>query len=211
MGMLAGNGLAVLLFALEFVLFSVSPESALAVGLPSLLFVPFCIGLVAAWVWRPLELGIGAVLLHSMSCLFLGLIIGTVVFHEGAICLVIVSPILYGGLVAGALTGRVWFRKNRDRANLCLAPVFVLAIVAEPALRSRHTSVVADEIRIAAPPARVWPHVLIRPATGSSAPAFPIQWKPPMTAILPALIAPAGSAAGPRSRNWWQKSTPDGA
>jgi len=159
-GMLAGNGLAVLLFALEFVLFSVSPESALAVGLPSLLFVPFCIGLVAAWVWRPLELGIGAVLLHSMSCLFLGLIIGTVVFHEGAICLVIVSPILYGGLVAGALTGRVWFRKNRDRANLCLAPVFVLAIVAEPALRSRHTSVVADEIRIAAPPARVWPHVL---------------------------------------------------
>ena len=159
-GMFAGNGVAVLLFALVYVLFSVSPESAMAVGLPSLLFVPFCVGLTAAWVWRPLELGIGAVLLHSLSCMLLGLGIAAVVFQEGAICLVIVSPILYGGTIAGALTGRVWFRKDRDRVNLCLAPVFLLAIVAEPALRARHTSVCADEIRIAAPPTRVWPHVL---------------------------------------------------
>src|SRR5437762_2408014 len=159
-GMFAGNGVAVLLFALVYLLFSVSPESATLVAWPSLLFVPFCIGLTAAWVWRPLVLGIGAVLLHSLSCMLLGLGIAAVVFHEGAICLVIVSPILYGGMIAGALTGRVWFRKGRDRVNLCLAPLFVLAIVAEPALRARHTSVVTDEIRIAAPPARVWPHVL---------------------------------------------------
>jgi len=158
--MLAGNGVAVLLIALGYVLLSVSPQSAVAVGLPSLLFVPFCIGLAAAWVWRPLELGIGAVLLHSLLCMLLGLLIAAVALHEGAICLVIVSPILYGGMIAGALTGRVWFRKDRDRVNLCLAPVFVLAIVAEPALRARHTSVVTDEIRIAVPPTRVWPHVL---------------------------------------------------
>ncbi len=160
LGMLAGNGVAVLLIALGYVLLSVSPQSAVAVGLPSLLFVPFCIGLAAAWVWRPLELGIGAVLLHSLLCMLLGLLIAAVALHEGAICLVIVSPILYGGMIAGALTGRVWFRKDRDRVNLCLAPVFVLAIVAEPALRARHTSVVTDEIRIAVPPTRVWPHVL---------------------------------------------------
>src|SRR5438067_86428 len=62
LGMLVGNGAGVLLLALGYVLFSVSPESATAVSLPSLLFVPFCIGLAAAWVWRPLELGIVAVL-----------------------------------------------------------------------------------------------------------------------------------------------------
>lgn len=158
--MLAGNGAAVLLFALGYALFSVSPESAVVVGLPSLLFVPFCIGLTAAWVWRPLKLGIGAVLWYSLFCLLLGLIIAVVVFHEGAICLVILSPILYGGISAGAFTGRMCFRKDRDRVNLCLAPLLVLAIVAEPALRAPHTSVVTDEIRIAAPPSKVWPHVL---------------------------------------------------
>ena len=159
-GMLAGNGVAVLLFALANWLFSVAPEPAMVAALPSLLSVPFCIGLSAAWVWRTLALGIGAVLLHSLFCMLLGIVIAIVVFHEGAICLVIVSPILYAGIVAGAITGWVWFRKNRNRVNLCLAPVFMLAIAAEPAVRTPHTSVVTDEIRIAAPPAKVWPHVL---------------------------------------------------
>jgi uncharacterized protein YndB with AHSA1/START domain len=158
--MLAGNGVAAVLVALEGVLVHFFPASAVAVGLPSLLFVPFCVGLTAAWIWRPLELRIGAVLLHSMSCLFLGLFTAAEIFREGVICLIIISPILYGGMLAGALTGRLWFRKNRDRVNLCLAPVLVLAIAAEPALRAPHTSLVTDQISIAAPPARVWPHVL---------------------------------------------------
>ena len=159
-GMLAGNGVAVVLVALEAVLVHFIPESAASVGLPSLLFVPFCAGLTAAWIWSPLELRIGSVLLHSMSCLFLGLFTAAAIFREGIICLVIISPILYGGMIAGALTGRIWFRKNRDRVNLCLAPVLVLAVTAEPALRAPHRSLVTDQIHIAAPLSRVWPHVL---------------------------------------------------
>ena len=159
-GIFVGNGVAIVLVALGGFLFSFLPDSAVTVGLPSLLFVPFCVGLTAAWIWKPLELGIRAVLWHSMWCLFLGLFTAALVFHEGVICLVIVSPILYGGISAGALTGRFWFRQSHDRMNLCLAPVLVLAIVAEPALRAPHESVVTDQIRIAAPPARVWPHVL---------------------------------------------------
>ena len=49
LGMIAGNGVAVLLFGLGYVLFYFSPGSAVAAGLPSLLFIPFCIGLTAAW------------------------------------------------------------------------------------------------------------------------------------------------------------------
>ena len=120
LGMLVGNGVGVLILALGYVLFSVSPESATAVGLPSLLFVPFGIGLAAAWVWRPLELGIVAVLWHSLTCTLLGLVIAAGVFREGVICLIIISPILYCGVISGALTGRVWFRKDRDGVNLCV-------------------------------------------------------------------------------------------
>jgi hypothetical protein len=160
LGMVAGNAFAVLLIALGRFLFSLTAVSSLLAGLPSLLLVPFSIGLIAAWVWKRLELGIGEVLLHSFSCTALGLIIAIGVMHEGAICLVIISPILYGGIAAGALTGRVWFRKDRDRLNLCLAPVLALAIIAEPAVHTPHMSVVTDEIRIAAPPSKIWPHVL---------------------------------------------------
>lgn len=48
--------------------------------------------------------------------------------------------------------------------HLCLAPLLLLAVAGEPSLRGPHESVVTDEIRIAAPPAKVWPHVLAFPA-----------------------------------------------
>ncbi len=82
------------------------------------------------------------------------------VFHEGIVCLIMASPILYAGVLAGAMAGRAWFSRKNDTLNYCLAPLAMLAIAAEPMLRSPHTGVVTDEIQIAAPPAGVWPHVL---------------------------------------------------
>ena len=165
-GMLAGNaagGLACLLAA-GLNRLGHGDEWFLKIAYPSLLLIPFAMGLVAAWVWRPLELRIGQALLHSLSCTVLGLGAAFLVFREGAVCLVIVSPILYAGTVAGALTGRAWFRKSNDRLNLCLAPLFLFAVAAEPSLRGTHVGVATDEIRIAAPPSKVWPHVLAFPA-----------------------------------------------
>src|ERR1051325_6682527 len=60
-GIFVGNGVAIVLVALGGFLFSFLPDSAVTVGLPSLLFVPFCVGLTAAWIWKPLELGSAAV------------------------------------------------------------------------------------------------------------------------------------------------------
>ena len=137
-----------------------SPEFRELVTYPSLLLIPFIIGLVAAYVWKPLELRVGGTLLHSLSCTLFGLGAAWIFMREGIVCLLIVSPILYFGVAAGALTGRVWFRVKRDRLNLCIAPLLILAVAAEPTLRGPHTGVVTDEIRIAAPPSKVWPHVL---------------------------------------------------
>ena len=159
-GMLLGNVVGLLLVWLAIKAVSLIPNSEFVVNVPSLLLVPFCIGLTAAMVWNPLQLSISNVLRHSRCCTGLGLCLAFFVFREGSICLIIVSPILYAGVLAGALTGRVWFRQDRTKLNLCLAPVIALAIIAEPSMRAPHSSVVTDEIRIAAPPSKVWPHVL---------------------------------------------------
>jgi hypothetical protein len=166
--MVAGNAVGGLACLIAFLLCSVlrkpgeglEGEAIAFVVYPSLIAIPFAIGLTAAWVWRPLDLGIGQTLLHSLSCLVLGLAAAWLFLGEGTICLVIVSPILYGGILAGALAGRAWLRKSNDRLNLSLAPVLMLAIGSEPAFRTPDTGVATDEIRIAASPARVWPHVL---------------------------------------------------
>jgi len=161
--MVAGNAAGALGCLLSFWLTRLAGDKAVIVVYPSVLLIPFTIGVVAAWVWRPLEMRIGETLLQSLFCTLLGLAAAYLAFHEGAVCLVIVSPILYLGTIAGTLGGRAWFRKSNDRLNLCLAPLLVLAVAGEPALHGPHTGVVTDEIRIAAPPAKVWPHVLAFP------------------------------------------------
>lgn len=170
--MLAGNAAGGLACLLAAGMGWLAKDYVWVVLYPSLFAIPFAIGVAAAWVWRPLELRAGVMLLHSLSCTLLGLGAAFLFLSEGAVCLLIVSPILYLGVVAGALAGRIWFRKPNDRLNLCLAPIFLLAVVAEPALRGPHTGVVTDEIRIGAPPAKVWPHVLAFPEI----PAKPDYW-----------------------------------
>jgi hypothetical protein len=163
LGMLAGNAVGGLACLLAMGLASLVKNSAGFVVYPSLIAIPFAVGLAAAWVWRPLDLRVGQVLLHTLSSTFLGLFAAFLVYREGLVCLLIAAPILYAGSIAGALSGRVWFRKSKDNLNLCLAPLFLFAIAAEPSLRGTHSGVATDEIRIAAPPSKVWSHVLAFP------------------------------------------------
>lgn len=127
---------------------------------PGLFFGPFSVGLTAAWIWKPLDLRIGPTILNATWCSLIVPVGAALIFHEGIICLLISFPLLFAGVVTGALVGRVWFRRFKDRVNLSLAPLVFITIAAEPTVRSPHDGVVTDEIRIAAPPARVWPHVL---------------------------------------------------
>lgn len=162
--MLAGNAVGGLGCLLAWGLAKLLSKDAVGVVLyPSLVAIPFAIGLVAAWIWRPLKPRIGATLLHSLSCTLVGVALSFLVLREGAVCLLIVAPILYAGIAAGALLGRVWFQDWNDRMNLGLAPFLLLALAAEPAFRVARPEVVTDEIRIAAPPAKVWPHVCAFP------------------------------------------------
>jgi hypothetical protein len=163
LGMLAGLGAAGLECLLAFWIYSLDKNQTWAVVYPSLSLIPFTIGIVAAGVWRPLSLRILEVVLYSLICTLLGLGAACLVFHEGYLCLLMASPIMFASTVAGAMIGRVWFRNSDDRLNFCLAPLLILAVAAEPTLRGPHTGVVTDEIRIAAPPSRVWPHVLAFP------------------------------------------------
>ena len=83
------------------------------------------------------------------------------VYKEGFICLLIVSPLFYGMMLAGALAGRVWFRAEAGRLRFSFAPLLAFAVAAavEPRFRADHEGSVTDEILVRAPAARVWRHV----------------------------------------------------
>ena len=167
LGMLAGNAGGGLLCGLTALLMPLVAKNNAgippAIFYPSFFSTPFFIGLIAAWVWRPLKLSVGVTALHSLTTTLVGLLASAVVQKEGAVCLVMVSPLIYVMIFAGALCGRIWFRVDRDKLNLSMFPLLALVIAAEPQWRSDREAVVADEILIHAPPAKVWPHILAFP------------------------------------------------
>src|SRR6267378_6661837 len=64
-------------------------------GLPSLFLVPALGGLIASYIWRTLRPSITFTILNTLWMTLLALIIGTVAFREGAICLLILSPLFF--------------------------------------------------------------------------------------------------------------------
>ncbi len=132
--------------------------------LPSLMLIPCGIGLTAAWVWRHLDVRMTPIALHALSCTVVGIAGAAVIMHEGTVCLLIASPLLYLFILLGVAIGdgRLFepvFKPRNIRRSTALLPLFFVVTVAEPMTRVDHTGVVTDEILIHAPPAVVWPHV----------------------------------------------------
>jgi hypothetical protein len=138
-------------------------RGALVLGIivyPSFLLLPAFGGLLAAYVWRKLQPTIGETVLNSLGTTLLELIGAAVILREGAICLLIVSPLWFVLILTGALLGRVWFRKaDGIRFRVSGLPLLALLMVAEPLWRTPEVEVVRDELLIHAPPAAVWPQV----------------------------------------------------
>jgi hypothetical protein len=161
-GAIVGNvaGLALFGFAVLFSMYAKTPNAVRALSVPSLLLAPFAVGFVAAWYWRTITFGLRDTLLHSMLCTCLAFGVAVLVFREGLICLLILAPLFYIAVLTGALVGRAWFDRRGGRMNAFIFPMLFVIVLGEPALRGARTGVVTDEIQIAAPPAKVWPHVL---------------------------------------------------
>lgn len=159
-GMLAGNLAGLGSIWLSQMIGRTGSEQTWMVGMIGL---PVLIGLVASWIWRPLDLRIGEVFLHAFFTTLAGLAGATIVLKEGVICLIIASPLIYLFVAAGALLGRALFLRNDYQGRLCLLPLLALSLAAEPAFRSPKIRVATDEILIHARPAQVWPHVLAFP------------------------------------------------
>jgi hypothetical protein len=133
------------------------------VAWPSFFLVPFFVGLVAAWFWRRLNRTLGWCFLDALWVTLVGLAAAAIILHEGAVCLVIVSPALYVFIVCGILLGRVWFRPNYSKLPLTIFPLLALLTLGESIYHSEEQAVVTDRILIQASPAKVWPHVLAFP------------------------------------------------
>ena len=130
---------------------------------PSLVLVPMGMGLLAAYIWRPLSLSIWQYCLWWALTSLLAPLGAYLVIREGLVCLIIAFPILFAGGLAGVLLGRIWFRPRLAKLNLSVFPLLVLAILAEGKFRTERQDVVTDQLVIQAKAGEVWKHVVAFP------------------------------------------------
>ena len=160
LGMVAGNAVGgAFLFGISLLPGGLKEVRDVVIW-PSLILVPFIVGLVAAWFWRRLGRSLAISFLDALFTFLLSLALAAVVMREGVVCLVIASPLLYTFLLTGILLGRLWFRSNDSKLRLTIFPVVALLTLGESLQRVDKQAVVTDQILIHATPDKVWPHVL---------------------------------------------------
>lgn len=161
--------------------------------LSNLAAIPVLTGGVAAWFWRRLGLTLGEQCLHSLWLMGLGLAGAAAVFHEGILCLLMAAPFYWSLLLLVVMAGCRVFRGRRDRLQVSLIPLVMVAAWVE----ARFAPLPApaefkDEIRIHAPPAAVWPHVV----SFAPIPAPPDFWMFRLGLPYPVETPPGADAVG---------------
>lgn len=130
---------------------------------PSLVLMPMAMGLAAAYFWR--SLGFSA--WQSLAWWLISVLVSTsaafLFLHEGGVCLIIGSPILFVCGFAGVMIGRTTFRSNRATMNLSLIPGLFLMMLVEGGMRRDREHVVEDRLLISASAENVWRHVVAFP------------------------------------------------
>lgn len=77
--------------------------------------VPFIGGLVAAWFWRNLNRSVAISLVDACWTSLFGLLTAAIILREGAVCLVMAFPALYGMIYAAEAPPT---EKNRVAAQM---------------------------------------------------------------------------------------------
>lgn len=140
-GSQAGNGSGVFIFS-------------------SFVLVPLLMGAISAWYWHPLHLKTSAYIGWSAVSTLVAIAASFFFLKEGAICLIIVSPLILCFTTAGALLARIVYRKKNNTLNSSLAGLVLLVLMADTFSTHENVRLVSDTLLVNAPIEKVWPHVV---------------------------------------------------
>lgn len=163
-GILVANATSILVISLcKFVFASrqVGAESLSNVLIwSSFILLPFLMGIICAWYWRNLGLKTGAYVGWSFLCVLIAIIASAVFLREGTICLLIVSPLIWGFTLTGAFIGRAMYRKKNNTLNSTVFGILLLLFTADVLSDHDGSNMVSDTLIINAPVEKVWPYVV---------------------------------------------------
>lgn len=122
--------------------------------------VPLMMGLIAAWFWKNSGLKGKAIAGWSVLNGLLAILLSFFFLGEGVICLLIVSPLIFGFVITGAFIGKYLFKRESNTLSVNFIGLLALVFVVDSFATHDHQQLVSDQIVIKATPAEIWQHVV---------------------------------------------------
>ena len=122
--------------------------------------VPLCMGIISAWYWRERNLPSRTWLLNDIANCFIAIALSAIFFGEGVICLIIVSPLLFTFIWAGAHLGKAMFNKDDTTLNVSIFAAILLIFITDTLSEHHYQNMVSDELIINATPDKIWKNVV---------------------------------------------------
>ena len=130
----------------------------------SFVLIPFAMGVVCAYFWREANLSITAYLLYGLLNTGLALLLAFIFMWEGAICLLMASPLLLTCVWGGILLGRALFKARHPQLQATLVPLLLALTAGDSLLPHDFHNQETDRIVIRATPQQVWKYIIDYPA-----------------------------------------------
>lgn len=131
-----------------------------ALILSEFILLPFIMGVVSAWCWRNLRLKTKALIGYSVLNGAMAILLSFLFLGEGVICLLIVSPLIFGFVIMGAFAGRRMFKKKDTTLNIGVFSLLFFVFIADLFSDHHYENLVSDEIIINASPEEVWENIV---------------------------------------------------
>lgn len=122
--------------------------------------IPCIMGIIASWFWKDLGLKGKHITSYSILNGLLAILLSYIFLGEGVICLIIVSPLIFGFVITGAFIGRVMFRRNSNNLNLSILSLLAIIFIVDSISEHNYENMVSDELIINASPDKIWEHVV---------------------------------------------------
>ncbi|CAN5487052.1 hypothetical protein BH10BAC1_BH10BAC1_10640 [soil metagenome] len=124
------------------------------------IIVPMLMGIISAYFWRDLKLSGGQYTLYAICNSILSVAGAYFFLKEGYICLIIISPLLFGFTIGGTFIGKVMFKRNKNTLNVSVISLLLIITAIDSLTTKPYENMVSDTIIINASPEKVWQYVV---------------------------------------------------
>jgi hypothetical protein len=159
LGAWVSNLIGVMLFYAVGLMVQANPRDSGVLILSNFVLIPMVMGFIGAYFWRGSNWDL---VLGSMFATVLALGVSYFLMREGYICVLIVSPLVFGFLWLGAVIGQAAFNRG-GKMRASVVPTLLLLLVLDARTPHRHQNMVSDRVVIRASPEQVWKYVVAVP------------------------------------------------